>query len=86
MSKTKTLGWCWIGANDVEAEQWHGGGKTRYTAIAAATKARFKYFWIAPLRRATRTDVRNWHGDHDLRVGDSMVDVGQIQEVRLKKN
>lgn len=78
------LGWCWVAHRNIEAESWNPGGLTRADALKAARK-RFKRFCIAPLRAATRKDVRDWCGDHDLRIGDCMVDTDKIEDHNFTK-
>ena len=85
MRKSIIRNWAWVGDKDIEAESWNSGGKTRETAIAAARSRRFKKFMIAPCCPATLADVRKWHGDHHLRVGDSMVDTDRIEEFPKRK-
>lgn len=72
-SGTLVRPWAWVWERDVESEVWCPGGGSRAECIRTARKAGYKRFVIAECRPVTRKDVREWAGDHDLRVGDWMV-------------
>jgi hypothetical protein len=72
-SGTMVRPWAWVWERDVESEVWRPGGGSRAECIRTARKAGYKRFVIAECRPVTRKDVREWAGDHDLKVGDWMV-------------